>query len=492
MPANLFAILERRFGDPYGGMSRRDLFQQTLAGAAGLLLSVSGEARGNNRDGKRIVIIGAGLAGLSAALEMKNVGYEVTLVEPRYRLGGRVYTLDRVIKNKTIEAGGELIGLNHPAWASYAQRFGLSLLEIPRSQDAEAPIVLGEQRLSNADARVLWKELGQGLMKMNFDAERIDAYEPWKSPNAKELDRRSTGQWIDSLSLSERCREAMVAQLTAINGVIPGWQSHLANLAMIKGGGVEKYWSHTDTLRCDGGNQQLPDEMSDEIGAPRFVLGQTVVGVKLDEKKAAVALSDGRSLEADDVVLTAPPSVWNRIAFDPPLPADFVPQMGTSSKYLAVVKTRFWEEDRLSDRSLGTSPVNLTYEATSNYPEEGGVCLTAFAGGPAADKGQEWSAADRDPKYLAALSLAYPKIREQFVEGRLINWHNDAYARGSYSFPAPGQVTTLGPVLDAGLGRLHFAGEHCCYAFVGYMEGALQSGVRLARKLAKRDGLIKS
>ena len=62
--------------------------------------------------------------------------------------------------------------------------------------------------------------------------------------------------------------------------------------------------------------------------------------------------------------------------------------------------------------------------------------------------------------------------------------------RSSRSFPAPGQVTTIGPVLEAGLGRLHFAGEHCCPAFVGYMEGALQSGVRIAKKLATRDGLV--
>ena len=64
-------------------------------------------------------------------------------------------------------------------------------------------------------------------------------------------------------------------------------------------------------------------------------------------------------------------------------------------------------------------------------------------------------------------------------------------ARAGYSFPAPGEVTTVGPLLHKGLGRLHFAGEHTCYAFFGYMEGALQSGVSLARKLARRDGLHK-
>ena len=72
-----------------------------------------------------------------------------------------------------------------------------------------------------------------------------------------------------------------------------------------------------------------------------------------------------------------------------------------------------------------------------------------------------------------------------------MDWPSDPWVLASYSFPAPGQVTTMGPILREGLGRLHFAGEHTCYAFTGYMEGALNSGAAVAKKLAIRDGLIK-
>ena len=68
-----------------------------------------------------------------------------------------------------------------------------------------------------------------------------------------------------------------------------------------------------------------------------------------------------------------------------------------------------------------------------------------------------------------------------------MNWPNEIWTAAGYSFPAPGQVTTVGPILRAGLGRLHFAGEHTCYKFVGYMEGALNSGVSLAKRIAVRD-----
>ena len=73
-----------------------------------------------------------------------------------------------------------------------------------------------------------------------------------------------------------------------------------------------------------------------------------------------------------------------------------------------------------------------------------------------------------------------------------MDWPSDAWVRASYSFPAPGQVTTMGPILREGVGHLHFAGEHTCYAFVGYMEGALNSGVSIARRLAERDGVLKA
>ena len=72
-----------------------------------------------------------------------------------------------------------------------------------------------------------------------------------------------------------------------------------------------------------------------------------------------------------------------------------------------------------------------------------------------------------------------------------MNWPSDRWAKASYSFPAPGQVTAHGPVFFKGLGRLHFAGEYTCYAFPGYMEGALQSGARLANRLGVRDGVVK-
>ena len=102
--------------------------------------------------------------------------------------------------------------------------------------------------------------------------------------------------------------------------------------------------------------------------------------------------------------------------------------------------------------------------------------MIAFSGGPSADVCREWTATQRDRNYLAELNKVYRGITASFVRARFMDWPSDPWTKGSYSFPAPGQVTTQGPTLYNGIGRLHFAGEYTCYAFVGFMEGALTFG----------------
>ncbi len=489
--SNLFQVLDRRFGAPFEEMTRRELFRRSAAIGTGLLLSPSLAFAGHRAQGKRIVVVGAGFSGVSAAYELKSAGYAVNVVEARDRIGGRVHTLERFVKDKTVEAGGEMVGANHPTWAAYAKQLGVKFREIVYDKDAEAPVLIGGERLNPGAARRLWQEMREALSMINGDAAKVDAYEPWKSPNAKALDWRSTAKWIEGLPISDLCRQAISIQLTSINGVLPAWQSYLGNLAMVKGGGVADYWKLTDFYSTIDGNQQLAEELADELGPEAFIFNTPVRGVRTGEKRATVALADGRELEADDVILSAPVSTWNRIAFDPPLPPELVPQMGTNTKFLVAVKGRFWEADQLSSRGLTDGPVNLTWEATNRQPGEKGACLTAYAGGPMSDLAMGWKPDERQLKYLESLEQLFPGITPQVTATEFVNWHNDPFARGSYSFPAPGQTTTIGPILQQGLGRLHFAGEHCCPAFVGYMEGALQSGVRLARRLAERDGIVK-
>jgi monoamine oxidase len=324
------------------------------------------------------------------------------------------------------------------------------------------------------------------------DAARLtDPFEPWLTDGAEKWDRRTLADWIESLETSALCKSAVDAMMTSDNGVRCAWQSYLGNLAMVKGGGLQGYWTDTERFRCKGGNQLLAMRLAAALGSSRIRLRTTVQAVDVANETATVRLADGSRLDADDVVLAVPPPVWNRIAIDPPLPPTLVTQMGSNVKFLIALRSRFWQREGLAPDLLSDGLIQQTWHQTDNQAGAG-WSMVAFSGGPSADFCREWPAAERNARYLAELGRVYRDLRRNFVRARFMDWPGDAWSKGSYSFPAPGQVTTIGPTLRAGLGRLHFAGEHTCYAFTGYMEGALRSGVDVAQRIASRDGLLKN
>ncbi|MCA9043216.1 MAG: FAD-dependent oxidoreductase, partial [Planctomycetaceae bacterium] len=118
--------------------------------------------------------------------------------------------------------------------------------------------------------------------------------------------------------------------------------------------------------------------------------------------------------------------------------------------------------------------------------------LVGFVGGTVYQEANELGRVERDAQFAKVFEQFFPDFGDNFTKSIYMNWVKEPWAGASYSFPAPGQVTTVGPLMDQPQlgGHLHIAGEHTCYKFVGYMEGALQSGTRVARKLAQRDGAV--
>jgi monoamine oxidase len=392
------------------------------------------------------------------------------------------------VPGKHVEGGGELIGSNHPAWVGYAKQFGLEFLDVTE-EDLEFPIVLNGKRLTGDESEGLWEEMEKAFAPLLVDAAKVDADRPWTGPGAAALDRRTLAHWISGLDVSPLCKEGIRAMMTADNGVITEWQSYLANLAMWKGGGLEKYWTESEVYHCKGGNQQLARKLAAAIGSSRVLLRTPVRSVELSDSGARVLLANGKTLEADHVILTAPPSTWNKIAINPALPQDLMPQMGTNVKCLIGLRAPFWRRADLAPDLLSDGPVNMTWHGTDGQPGPG-EALVAFSGGPSADQCREWGAR-RIENYLADLQKVYRGIRPSYTRARFMDWPGDPWTKASYSFPAPGQVTAQGPTLHDGIGRLHFAGEYSSYAFMGFMEGALSSGAAVARRIAVKDGVVK-
>lgn len=510
MTISLIARLARRYGTPVDPAQRREFLKRSLAVSAGLLVSGHAAAAGLaslGRDSrKRVVVIGAGFSGLTAAYELKQAGYDITVLEARSRVGGRVLSFNaengtEYIKGRNIEGGAELIGSNHPVWVGYKEKFGFEWLDVTEDEgDAEFPVVIDGKLLSYEDGAKVWEEMEAGLNKMNELAAKIDADAPWSSPDAERLDKTSIKAWIDAQEeFSALTKRAMWINQTSDNGQDAANQSLLGQLAAVAGGGGEKYWTESEVYRCKGGNDKLARKLAEEIGRDRLVLGLPARSVRAKGSILVVEAADGRTIECDDVVLTAPPPTWRKIEFSPGLPAAMAPQMGRNTKYLAHVKERFWEkgEPRLSQYALSDGLISQTWDGTDAQGDvgegNGGACLTGFSGGEVVEKAMSMTKEERDAAFAAAYEQFYPGFKANLANTRYMDWPREPWAGASYSFPAPGQVTTVGPLMAKAHmdGRLHVGGEHACYKFVGYMEGALESGAAIARRMARRDGVVK-
>ncbi len=472
-------------------LSRREWMVDAAVGSAGLL-SMQSLARADGR-GKRVIVIGAGFSGLACAFELKAAAYDVHVLEARGRVGGRCWSLNELIPGKHVEAGGELLGTNHPTVLAYMQQFGLTQLKMSDDMEGHAaPTVLQGKKLTAAQLKTIEEEVDESLKAMTREAEAVVVDEPWLTPRAADLDQLSTRSWIERRQISALAKLLLHTEFAADNGVATEHQSFLGNLAQIAGGGLDRYWPETEVFRCDGGNQQIAQKLMMGVGKDRVNLQRAVKRIECDDRGVRVTDTTGKVWIGDDVVLTVPPSVWHKIEIEPTLPAVLTPQMGNNIKQLSVVGGRFWEAQQLSPNARTDGPVSLTWEATDAQPYKDGeaVCLTAFSGGDAADLCRKFPPKERSAMYARELEALYPGFQKALQREAFIDWPGDPWTLGSYSFPAPGQVTTHGPILRKGFDRLHFAGEHTLYKFVGYLQGALMSGVELAKRLAVRDGIV--
>ena len=254
-----YTKLQRQFGKPQDGLTRREMLQATLAASAGLLVSNAG-AFGQAKPGKRVIVIGAGFCGLAAAYELKSAGYDVIVLEARNRVGGRVVTFRDLVPGKHVEGGGELVGSNHPTWVAYADRFKLIVPRRHRGRGARradrARRQAAVERGGRASSGRSWTP---AVNQMNADAAKVtDPYQAWMTPERRGARQEDAGRrGLPSMNVSPLCKQAIDAMMTGDNGVRSEWQSYLGNLAMVKGGGVEKYWTDSEVYRCAQGNQTL-------------------------------------------------------------------------------------------------------------------------------------------------------------------------------------------------------------------------------------------
>jgi monoamine oxidase len=500
---SLFYGLHRRWGTKISGTDRQDFVQKKMNSEARNLSPTDAEARRHVPRGAprpRVAIVGAGFSGLMAAYSLAKC-CDVTVFEARDRIGGRVWSKTR--SSGVVEAGGELIGYNHPMWLRLAKQFGLGLSVITSDANFEAlnldmPLYLDGRKMSDPQMKTIYDEMYDAFDKMARQAERIDARKPWLAANAHKLDRTRLSDWIASQHCSRLTKLAMEQQFSNDGGQPADKQSYLAMLAVVRGGGLHKhpnaFFTQTETLRCSEGNQTLAHCLADSIRNDNGVihLSAPVRAIDIDDGGVTVELEGKAPEAADYVILAIPPSLWpggkfGKITITPQLPRESYVSMGTAVKYLSLLRERFWIKAGLAPTAT-SSRFGVTWEGTDNQIAVPGtdVELSLFAGSTVARSAlNKWSRGGKsavDAFYAARIGKIYKDYAENLSQPpEFMAWPADPWTGAGYSCPAPGEVCSAGPLLNTAFHkRMFFAGEHTCFAYFGYMEGALQSGHRAA------------
>lgn len=473
-------------------LTRRDLLKHaalTLPALAGLS-GLAGKPR-------KVIVVGAGLAGLAAAYELVQLGHDVTVLEARTRPGGRVYTLRSPFADGLYaEAGAISYSESSRHMVRYVKTFGLTGMPLgPRG----TPVfhLRGRRLAFKQGEKPEWPyelaagEQGQSLPQLIAKyftvVEKIgDPGDPaWRPDAFKEWDRVTLADWLKGQGASNAAIELLG------NGVWwgHGWSEGSALHRIVSDVGLFLMSEKVYTL--EGGTDRLAQAMAGALreriwyGAPVTEIEQTAGGVRVACEQRGVR----HTFTGDRVICAVPVPTARKIRFTPELPAakrrifDKLESSPVTRVFLQS-RRRFW-----ADRGeAGGASTDLPIDLVAEHP---------FARGPEAGpravlechmKGDHAQAAGKlDEEARLALALrelekVHPGFKDHFEGGASHAWHLDPWAGGGYPAWKPGELTAWVPELAKAETRIHFAGEHTSW-LSRTMEGALESGNRAAREV---------
>ncbi|GAB2793819.1 monoamine oxidase [Hymenobacter luteus] len=491
--------------------TRRDFLASTakmglLVGAGGLLTACEAEVVApatpggqSSLDGKStqpsIVVVGAGVAGLNCAYQLKKAGVRAAVYEASNRAGGRIFTAsDLMAPGLTTELGGEFIDSGHRDMLQLAQEFGLTLY------DVEAP-----------SETVLKKDAYFFGGRQYTVAEVIEAFRPYArqidtdiralpgtitfdnlTPAAARFDQLSIAAYFDSIGLRGLIRELLeVAYLTEYGREVHE-QSAINFLWLFSAdthkGTFDIFGISDERYKIKGGNQQLTDALARQLSG-QITLQHKLVKLAQNSSQQYVLTfeqSGGRRLEvtADYVVLTLPFTVLRKVELQVALPTwktNAIQNLGygTNAKLFLGFNGRPWRTEGYTGYLFSDLPAQSGWDSGQLQPTTKSA-YTVYLGGQEGVRLGSGTAQSQAGRYLPVLEAAWPACRGHY-NGRAerMHWPSHPHTLASYACFLPGQYSTIAGAEGRPVGNLFFAGEHCSAWYQGFMNGAAETG-RLA------------
>jgi monoamine oxidase len=449
-----------------------------------------------------VVVVGGGLAGLTAAHMLMEAGCDVTLLEAQTRPGGRIRTSrDPFPDGLSAEIGAAaFVPVEPDLVMHYIKRFSLPL---NKPEARVLPIVYhfrGKRMIEDRAGHLRWPQklsneehqlgiLGMRNRYLKLAADEIAAALGGATENAATIEKYDQLSYADFMTAAGATHDA-AELLSILDWDVVGEDLHRRSALDVLAQ-VAAYSTFTDArYSIDGGNDLLPMAFASELGH-RVHYNAMVESIEQNQSAVTVHYTLGpiaKSLAADRVVIALPLARVAGIRFDPMLSAqkrNSIHDLGYASVSRAFIqcRRRFWIDEGLSGYAFTDLPITFMWDAAAAHHSGRGL-LQCFMTG---DRARRFAGLDDEERLLSTLENVqhvFPAIRDNFEAAVFKCWDEDAYSPGAFAYFKPGQISRCLPHLRQAEGRLHFAGEHLGPLLLrGLAQAAMESGRSAANEI---------
>ena len=446
----------------------------------------------------KIVVLGAGMAGLNCAYQLKKTGYASSVYEASRRVGGRIYSEQNVISpSQMTELGGEFIDTEHKDMLKLCREFNLPLLDTLSPTEAELlrdTFFIDNRFYSEAEVLAAFEPYQK---RIAADIRSLPLTMTFEQHDSQTLyfDNLSIKAYLDSIAMDGFLRKGIeIAYLTEY-GLETEEQSSINFLYLFSANtsqGFQIFGSSDERYKVAGGNQRVTDALYNQVRS-QVVTERKLIRIKQAARGYTLTFNIGsrtETVQADMIICTIPFSVLRDIDFEVSLPQwkkNAIDNLGygTNSKLFLGFSLPIWRSYNHSGYMFSNGEIQTGWDNTQ-LQNGGGAGFTVYQGGKKGLALGSGTPQSQAPKFVSQLEQMWPGCAPAFTgRANRMHWPEHPFTKGSYACYRPGQYTTIRGAEIKPVGNLFFAGEHCSSYFQGFMNGAAETGRIAAEEVVK-------